>query len=636
MERNIYLKTVSFEKAKEILKSRFLSKYNSAFETVSVFDSLGKKTCEPHFALVSNPNYNASAMDGIMVNSEKTMLANERNPISLLKDIDFKYVDTGDVIEDGFNSVIMIEDVTEISSSEIVIHKPSYEWEHIRVVGEDIVIGEMILPSKHLITPVDISALLSGGITDVKVHKKIRVGVIPTGDEIVKVSTSLLPGQIIDSNSSLFKAMVEEVGGICKKYDIVKDNKDLLKLAITNAIKENDIVVISAGSSAGSEDFTSTVISELGELILHGISIKPGKPTIFGQIDNKAIIGIPGYPVSAFISFREFVLPLITGKFDEKRKFEKAILSKRVVSSLKHLEFVRVKLGIIDGKLIASPLSRGAGITMSLVKADGILMIPQNSEGFEVSTEVDVEILRPMEIIEKTLISIGSHDILVDELNELYINHKSSSRISSVHLGSLPGIMAIKRNECHIAPVHLLDSQTGEYNKKYISKYLKNDEISIVKGIQRSQGFYVRKGNLDDVKSISDIKNKNLVFANRQKGSGTRVLFDYLLEKDSISENDIKGYEMELFTHTAVALSVKSGNSDIGMGIESVAKLMGLDFIEIAYEDYDFIFRTKNQENQLIKDFISTLKSEEFKSVVDRYGGYKLGEIKVIKLWEIL
>ena len=632
MKRNIYLNTVSFEEAKDILKSRFSSKHTSEFEIVSIFESLGRKTYAPHFALVSNPNYNASAMDGIMVSAEKTMLANERNPVTLTVGVDFKYVDTGDVIEKKFNSVIMIEDVTEINDSEIMIHKPSYKWEHVRVIGEDIVIGEMIVASNHVITPVDISALLSGANTDIKVYKTIKVGVIPTGDEIVAVNTNLTPGQIIDSNSSLFKAMIEEAGGECTRYDIVRDNKELLKAAVKKAARENDVVVISAGSSAGSEDFTSTVIDELGELILHGISIKPGKPTIFGEIDCKAVIGIPGYPVSAFISFREFVLPLINGKYDEKKNFEKAILSKRVVSSLRHLEFVRVKLGIIDGKLIASPLSRGAGVTMSLVKADAILHIPRNSEGFEVGSEVKVEILRPMNIIENTLISIGSHDILVDELNELYTEKTITSRISSVHLGSLAGIMAIKRNECHIAPVHLLDPETGEYNKKYVSKYLKNDDISIIKGIKRSQGFYVKKGNPDGIKTIKDIVSKGLTFANRQKGAGTRVLFDYLLDKEDISQDDIKGYEMELFTHTAVALSVKSGNSDIAMGIESVAKLMDLDFIEIAYEDYDFIFKTKNADHKLIKDFIETLKSEEFRLVVGKYGGYKLEEIEVKKL----
>lgn len=632
MKRNIYLNTVSFEEAKEILKKRFYSRYSSEFEVVSIFDALGRKTFEPHFARVSNPNYNASAMDGIMVSSEKTMLASERNPVKLIREKDFKYVDTGDVIEKEFNSVIMIEDVSVLSDDEVIIHKPSYEWEHVRVIGEDIVIGEMIVPSNHEIKPVDISALLSGANTDIKVYKNLRVGVIPTGDEIVKVNTDLKPGDIIDSNSSLFKAMVEEAGGECTRYDIVKDNKELLKEAIKKAVDENDIVVISAGSSAGSEDFTSTVIGELGELILHGISIKPGKPTIFGQIDGKAVIGIPGYPVSAFISFREFVLPLITGKYDEKRKLEKAILSKRVVSSLKHLEFVRVKLGIIDGKLIASPLSRGAGVTMSLVKADGILQIPRSSEGYEVGEEIDVEILRPMEIIENTLISIGSHDILVDELNELYTKRTKASRISSVHLGSLPGIMAIKRNECHIAPVHLLDSETGIYNKSYISKYLKKEDISIIKGIKRCQGFYVEKGNPHNIKTIKDIVDKGLTFANRQRGAGTRVLFDYLLNKEGINTSSVKGYEMELFTHTAVALSVKSGNSSVGMGIKSVAKLMGLDFIELAYEDYDFIFKSKNSSEKLIKEFIDTLKSDEFKSLVDKYDGYKLTCIEVEKI----
>jgi len=632
-KRNIYLNTVDIEEAKEIFHAKFADLYTDKVEKISVIDSLNRMLSKSIFAKISNPHYNASAMDGIAVKADITYGAHERNPIKLNENIDFIYVDTGDYISEKYNAVIMIEDVFKNDDGSVNIFKSSHPWEHVRVVGEDIAVGDMILPTFHKIKPVDIGAILSAGITEIEVLEKISVGIIPTGSEIVNPGSKLKPGNIIDSNSRVFENMVLEAGGKPNRYEPVIDDRDLLKSAIIKAVSNNDIVVINAGSSAGTEDYTSEIIEELGEVYVHGIAIKPGKPTILGKIDNKPVIGIPGYPVSAFISFKEFVVPFVQGynNFSEKN-YEEVVLSKRIVSALKHREYVRMKLGKVGDKIIGTPLSRGAGVTMSLVKADGILSIPKNIEGYEAGTIVNVELLRPIERINGGIVSIGSHDIIMDHINDIMAKNEKNYNLSSAHVGSLGGIMATRKGETHIAPVHLLDEETGIYNERFVKKYIKNKEVILLKGIQRWQGLYVQKGNPLNIKSLKDIVDNKYIFANRQKGSGTRTLLDYYLKKEELVCEDIIGYEREFTTHTNVALSVKTGNSQVGLGIESVAALMELDFIPFSLEDYDFLIAKEYLENENIKEFINILKSKEFNKRLELLGGYVVNEFKIVEI----
>lgn len=629
-KRNIYLETVDLEKAINLCKVHFEKMLSEKTEMISIDDCLGRVLARPVFAKSSNPHYNASAMDGIAVEAKKTYGAHERNTIELKIEEDFEYLDTGDPVLPPYNSVIMIEDVNIIQDGVVEIMKPSHPWQHVRVVGEDIAIGDMILPSGHEIKPVDIGAIVSGGLTEVEVHKKSKVGIIPTGTEIVSPGQKLKLGSIIDSNSRVFESMVIEAGGSPNRYKPVIDDRNLIKSAIERAVKENDIIVINAGSSAGSEDYTSDIIRELGEVFVHGISIKPGKPTILGKIKDKPVIGIPGYPVSAFISFREFVVPLISNYKKIEVKYADVVLSKRIVSALKHQEFVRMKLGKVGENMIGTPLSRGAGVTMSLVKADGILTIPKNVEGYEAGNIVKVELIKDEKDIENSLVSIGSHDIIIDHLNDMISKRSSGYNLSSANVGSLGGIMAIKKGETHIAPIHLLDENTGEYNSMYIEKYLKNKEVVLVKGIKRVQGIYVQKGNPLGIKCIEDLASKSAIFANRQKGSGTRVLLDYYLKKFNIDENQIEGYKREYTTHTSVALAVKAKNADAGLGIQSVSKMMDIDFIPIALEDYDFLIEKKELENPIVKEVLDILASGEFKCRIERLGGYELHPLSYI------
>lgn len=622
MDRNIYLKTVSLEEALELFKTKTNRIFSESFEDIHVADAYGRMTAEPVYAKCSNPNYNASAMDGILVFSEKTLTADERRPLQLKKGSDFIYVDTGDVIISPYDSVIMIEDVQVIDDETVEILAPSYPWMNVRMVGEDFVIGEMLLTRNHLVSSVDLGALISGGIETIKVYKTISVGLIPTGSEIVDIGTTLKPGDILESNTRMFAGLVLENGGRPRRYPIVPDDKEKLRDALLKAVSENDIVVINAGSSAGSEDFTAALIAELGEVWVHGIDIKPGKPSILGAVGGKPVVGIPGYPVSAYMTFKHFVVPMLSRTPYTSTSIE-AVLSQAVPSSLKHKEFVRVQLGSVGDKVIAIPLKRGAASTMSLVKANGILTIDKTSEGYPAGSVVSVEKTRQHLDLNDGLLSIGSHDLIMDWIADILVSEKRRTYLLSAHTGSLGGIMAIKRGEAHIAPVHLLDEATGNYNIAEIKRYLRHQPMVLVKGIKRWQGFYMRKDQAD-IKCFSDIASRGALFVNRQKGSGTRLLTDYLLKQEGLDASRITGYKTEVLTHTAVALAVKTGNADVGIGIESVARQMDLAYHPLAKEDYDFLIPKDQMDTPKVKDFIRVLESDVFRKRLEEAGGYEM------------
>ena len=624
-DRNIYISNIDLDEAINMYfyKLRFDS---ISFEEIDVYNSLDRVTIDPVFAKNSSPHYNSAAMDGIAVLSDVTMGASEVNPKILELSKDFIYVNTGNVINEDYNAVIMIEDVMEIEDNKVQIISPAYPWQHIRPIGEDIVSGEIILPSNHKIRPMDIGALICGGISKLKVIKKPIVSIIPTGNEIIENIDDIETGKILDSNSRVFENLVIKYGGIPNRYSPQEDNYESLKNTIDNASKNSDLVVVNAGTSAGSKDYIVKVIREIGEVVVHGIALKPGKPTILGVVNNTPVVGIPGYPVSAYIVFEEIakrVIFKLNGLEKEEVDTYEAILSRRLVSSLKHKEIVRVNLGYVGNKLVATPLTRGAGVTMSLVKADGIIEIPRNTEGIESGSKVSVKLLKPMNHIKSSLVSIGSHDIVMDIIS-------NKMNLSSGHVGSMGGVMAIKRGESHIAPIHLLDTNTGEYNVSYIQKYFKDEKMALIKGVKRLQGFIAQKGNPKNINGFSDLARKDVCYINRQRGAGTRLLLDYNLNKLEIDTDDVIGYEREMNTHMAVAVTVKSGSADTGLGVLSVAKAMDLDFIPVCYESYDFLVRESSLDDEKIKKFIQVLKSIEFKNEVEQLGGYgfdNIGEI---------
>ena len=630
MKRNIYLNPLNFEAALDRLSSEYNTPVSPAesgrTEKVGTPDALGRVSAAAVTAVLSNPNHNASAMDGICVRAESTVGADPRAPLTLSSPGDFIWVDTGDLIPAGMDAVIMIEDLSESGEHRAVITAPAHPWQHIRPVGEDIVAGEMIIPSRHRIRPVDIGALIAGGITEVEVLKQPVVGIIPTGTEIIETPDLMVPGAILDSNSRMFAAMVTEFGGLPLRYSPVRDDYDDLKTAVNRALSECDIVIIGAGSSAGSEDYSRAVIEELGELLFHGVAIKPGKPAVFGKSGSKPLICIPGYPVSAWVVFDRLVQPLIRERSGIRKVSgprRRGILTRPLVSSLKHLEFVRVKCGVVGDRTVVTPLGRGAGISMSLVQADAVVEVPREYEGYPAGEEVELDMMKPWRDIEDRLVSIGSHDVLMDVIAEL-MKSSGSAGLSSTHSGSMGGVMAIKRGECHIAPVHILDPETGVYNRHLIPQFMKDGGVVLVKGVKRIQGVIVQPGNPKNIMGVGDLQRPGTVYVNRQRGSGTRILFDYLCAKEGVVTDQIEGYTREMTTHMAVAQAVLSGTADAGMGVASAAGLMGLDFIPAGEEDYDFLVREDVLASPQGQLFLDILESEEFAREIERLGGYTL------------
>ena len=592
-------------------------------EHIDIREGLGRVTSRPVFAKVSSPNHNAAAMDGIMVIAQRTFHASEVSPVVLELGKDFAYINTGHLMLSPYDGVIMIEDVEIVDDNHVRIFSACSPWQHVRPIGEDIVSGEMIVFAHHTIRPMDIGAILSGGVVDVDVFEKIRVGIIPTGTEITDNYEHLEKGKIFDTNSWTFKSLIESYGGIANRVSPVEDTYDILKEAVSRQLEDNHIVIINAGSSAGSKDYTASIIEDMGEVVLHGIAIKPGKPTVLGLARGKAIIGIPGYPGSAYLVFEEVVEPLVRKlqrTMTKPKNLVEVTLSRRVVSSLKYREYIRVTLGQVGKKLIATPLNRGAGVSMTLVRSHGVLTVPKTSEGYEASEQVMVELTSSMEEIQKTMVSIGSHDLIMDMISSM-MGTTYDQHLSSAHVGSMGGIMAMKRGEAHMAPIHLLDEETGIYNERAVAKYL-GDDFVIIKGVQREQGIMTAKGNPKGIGSIEDIGKKGIVFVNRQKGSGTRILVDYLLKKNKIQEQDILGYHREMTTHMAVAAAIHGSTADAGVGVLSAAKAMDLDFIPIGYEDYDFVIRKEFLQVPAIQNFMNILKSQEFMDQLKALGGY--------------
>lgn len=626
-KRNLYLSNTPVHEALEKYITALKPIVKPQTETIAVTDALGRITETAVFAKYCSPLFNAAAMDGVAVNSDITKGASEANPVVLKQGEDYVIVDTGDPIRTPCDAVIMAEDLIEMEDGNLKIIEPAAPWQHVRPIGEDIVAGEMIIPSRHKIRPIDIGVLLAGGITKISVIKQPTVAIFPTGTEIIEPDQEPKEGDIIESNSRMFEAMARQNGANPTRFAPIADDYNRLKNAIDKAIDEYDMVIINAGSSAGTEDFTVHILRELGEVLVHGVAIKPGKPVILAIVKGKPVIGLPGYPVSAYINFENFVIPvlgLMNGEMQAKSNMVEAVVSKRLVSSLKHKEYVRVKVGKVEDKLVASPLARGAGAAMSLVRADGFCVIEQNSEGVEAGETVNVELYRDLDEIDSTVVAIGSHDLILDVIADLMPTEYPGNFLTSTHLGSMGGLMALKRGEAHIAPTHLLNEADGVYNVAYLKKIFR-EPMALIKGVNRIQGIIVEKGNPLNINTVSDLVGKRYI--NRQRGAGTRVLFDYLLKKEGIETDSIKGYDREGATHMAVAAAIQGGSADAGMGILSAAKALNLDFVPVGNEEYDFAIPVKYLDLPHVQKFISVLKSDLFKAKLEELGGYSADNI---------
>ena len=624
-----YLTNVPLEQARrEYLELLRQNGFAPSRETVPVPDACGRMTARPVYAHISAPHYPACAMDGIALAARDTFGASETTPVTLSPER-FTAVDTGDPLPDGCDAVVMIEEVVGREDGSVRLYAAAAPWQHVRQIGEDLCAGEMILPSYVTVSPAAIGAMLAGGVLETEVLRRPVVGIIPTGDELVPPKADPGPGEILEFNSAIFSAMLSQWNAEAKRYPIVPDRFERIKSALEAALAECDIVLLGAGSSAGREDFSAEAIRAVGGVLFHGVAMRPGKPAILGFQGAKPVLGVPGYPVSGILVLEELLKPLIDAWYHAApapRPRAEAALAQSVVSGLKYQEFIRVRMGRVGEKLVASPLSRGSGVISSFMKADGILEVPQGVEGYEKGSAVPVRLLRPMEALEHTLVAIGSHDPLLDEAADLLHRADPSLYMSSSHVGSMGGLMAIRRSEAHIAGTHLLDERDGSYNVSFIKKYFPNGGVRLVECVGRTQGLMLQAGNPKRIRGVRDLSLDGVRYVNRQKGSGTRILADYLCRKERVDTGAVYGYDREEFTHTAVAAQIASDTADAGMGIYSAARLYGLDFLPVCMEQYDLLISDSAWETPMVQRLLEVLRSREFRDRVAALGGYELAE----------
>lgn len=609
-------------------------------ETIPLVEARGRITAAPIWARISSPHYHASAMDGYAVRSEDTRGASETNPRLLQIGEQAIPVDTGDPLPAGMNTVIMIEEtqtVKQDGAESIEILASVAPWTHVRPLGEDIVATELVLPANHRLRPQDIGAVAGSGHTNVTVYRRPRVAILPTGTELVPPGSDLEPGDIIEYNSLMLGAQAEEAGCLVTRLPIVIDDYAALKQAVSEALRDHDLVAINAGSSAGSEDYTSTLVSELGKLCVHGVAMRPGHPLVLGVAQGKALVGIPGYPVSAAMTFDRLITPLLyrwQGSRPPEHPMIDAVLTRKVMSGLGEDHFLRVTLGKVGERVVATPLAGGAGVLMSLVKADGIVTIPRFVEGHPAGDKVQVELLRPLSSIAHNIVAIGSHDMTLDLLADELHRRDPDISFSSAHVGSMGGLLALQRGEAHLAGSHLLDEETGEYNVSYIHRLLTEHDVPVVLlgFVERMQGLILPKGNPKGVETLNDLLRDDVAYVNRQRGAGTRVLLDYALKQRDIDPRRIAGYERQEYTHLAVAAAVKSGAADCGLGIMAAARALELEFIPLFHERYDLVIPQAYYQSDLLAPLLKLLRKPDstFRRAVQDLGGYdtvQMGEV---------
>jgi putative molybdopterin biosynthesis protein len=632
-----------------------------AWEKVELSQALGRSLAEPIWANRSLPHYHAAAMDGFAVRAADTDGASDRAPVVLDLDGQATYVDTGDLMPDWADAVMPIENVEAADGGDdprqataIRIRAALAPWNHVRPMGEDMVATELVLPAGATLRPADLGAIAGSGHSHVKVWRRPRVAILPTGTELVPLGSDAKPGQIVEFNSLVLAAQVQDWGGQPHRLKIVDDDYDKIREAVAQAALNHDLVLVNAGSSAGSEDFTSRVVEDLGTLLVHGVAVRPGHPVILGTIERPIsqglqvnqeigeagladeppqpgetlsaivpVIGVPGYPVSAALTGEIFVEPLLArwqGRLPLRQQKLPATMTRKVHSSLGDDEYLRVTVGRVGQRLVAAPLSRGAGVITSLVRADGLVIIPAGQQGLEAGQEVEVHLYRTPDEIERTILILGSHDLTIDIMAQFLSS--CGSRLASANLGSLGGLMALRRGEAHLAGSHLLDPETGEYNLSYIHRYLPDTPVIVVSLVNRQQGLILPAGNPRQIHLLEDLAREDVSFINRQRGAGTRILLDYHLEQLGLKPEQVRGYQREEYTHLSVAASVASGRADCGLGIRAAAEALNLDFVSLFEERYDLVIPKIHYQSEKLEPLLNLLDEFEFKQYVSNLPGY--------------
>lgn len=650
----VYLHDIPLQQAQEKLRQALeeIELWQVLGQETILLDeaALGRVTAEPVWARLSSPHYHASAMDGFALHSASTIGARPSAPVTLKVGDQAFYVDTGDPMPDWANAVVPVENVEAVGEDgamdadqrqpfAVRLREALTPWMHVRPMGEDIVASELVLPAGQILRPVDLGAIAASGHSQVVVARKPRVAILPTGSELVQIGEQVDRGKIIEYNSLVLAAQVKNWGGEPVRFPIIPDQLDKISEQVQEAANTCDLVLLNAGSSAGSEDFSAQVVENLGMLLVHGVAVRPGHPVILGLVRRNqgkgvaVIIGVPGYPVSAALTGEIFVEPLLSrwlGRAKQPPLEIEAALTRKVTSPAGDDDFIRVVVGKVGERVLAAPLSRGAGVISSLVRADGLMLLARGVQGLDAGAKVKVRLMRPAAEIDRTIFVIGSHDLTLDLLAQTLADPgmgDQTRRLVSANVGSLGGLVALRRAEAHLAGSHLLDPATGEYNLSYVSQYLPDTPTCIMAWVGRLQGLLVQHGNPKRLKSLVDLAGPNIRFVNRQRGAGTRVLLDYHLQAAGINPQSIEGYGEEEFTHLAVAAAVSSGRADCGLGIMAAARALDLDFIPLYTERYDLVIPCQFFTDDLLKPLLDLVHSISFRRVVQSLDGYDISQM---------
>jgi putative molybdopterin biosynthesis protein len=605
-------------------------------EDVSLAASLGRVLANDVVAAVDAPPFDRSSVDGFALRAVDTNGASDTVPKTLVLNHEViacghapavevrpgtaTAIATGGVIPRGADAVIMIEqtELIESGSPAIEICRAVMPGQFVSYAGSDIARGETLLRRGAKIGSREIGMLAACGLASVAVVRRPKVAVLSTGDELVAPGQPLRPAGVYDSNGAIVAAAVVEAGGEAVAFGAFADDQAALEAAVRAALKDCDMVVLSGGTSKGAGDLSHRVVSQLGApgIVVHGVALKPGKPLCLAVIGDKPVIVLPGFPTSAIFTFHTFVAPVIRARAGLPADTAETVTARipvRVASELGRKEFALVALVRGDDGAVAFPTAKGSGSVTSFSQADGFIEIDALASALDANTETQVTLIGGAARA-PDLVVMGSHDIALDVVTGALSERGFLARVIAV--GSQGGVAAVRRGECDIAPVHLVDPQSGVYNK-----HLAEDGIELVPGWQRSQGIMFRDGDARfDGKSATDaltaaLADTSCLMVNRNAGAGTRVLIDKLLDGARPP-----GYANQPKSHNAVAVAIAQGRADWGVGIEPVARLYGLGFIPVAPEHFDFLVAHARRERPAVRAFLDALRSAEVREKITALG----------------
>lgn len=603
-------------------------------ETIATVQAVGRVTAAPVVAQISSPHYYQAATDGLAVRSTATFAATRETPSRLKLGPDGVFVDTGSALPDGFDAVVPMHEIKLVSTEEVQVDRPSAPWRNVRPTGEDLAAREVILPRDHRVGPLELGAMLAGGVNQVQVYRQPRVAILPVGTHVVEAGATPGVGQMIDSNSPILAALVEQLGAVAKRFPVTPERAEEVRETLLMALVDYDLVIVVAGPSYGTA-LVAHLLGEVGECTLNGVAFKPGHTVTMGQVEGKPVLALPFYPVSAFLSYKLFAKPVLERKMGLAPRLlpiEPADLAIAIRSPAGTEEFLRVKLGVVGGRTVAVPISRGAALLMSLVRADGLVQVPAHCEELQAGTRVDVKRLEPVRPIEGNIILLGTHDITYEVINGQLMRAHPELTLFTAATGGKRGLEALTKGLCHLAAMHMFDEEEGDYNLPHVRRA--EIPLVLVNLFSRDLGLVVAQGNPKSIQGLEDLLRPEVNFINRQLGSGTRMLMEYHLRQAKLDTSKIKGFNQEAYTHMSAAAAVSSGAADAGLGIPATAKASRLDFVPCFRERLDLAIPKRFFNLYAIQGLLQVIRSSTFRREATAHlAGYDFQQSGTV-LWE--